>query len=275
VRCRTCGAEARSELRVCPQCGANLQRSWVRRRSLRCRACQARVPSGLSICPFCGATLKHSWRRLFLTLATLVGLAVVGYVLANYVPWAEVRALPERVRLPSVAFLATPTFTPEPTSTRTPTLTVTPTATSTQTPEPPTETPTVPPPTDTPRPAPTGTPTPRFAVPRLLWPEDQVEFRGRSSRIELSWESAGVLADDEWYGLSVRFLAGGMMQYSGTWTKETSWVVPAALHTKAGQIERAFQWDVTIMKQTGIKPDGGRDGVPLAPTSETHTFFWY
>jgi hypothetical protein len=233
------------------------------------------VPSGLSICPFCGATLKHSWRRLLLTLATLVGLAVVVYVLVNYVPWAGVRALLERVRLPSVAFLATPTFTPQPTSTGTPTLTVTPTATSTQTPEPPTETPTVPPPTSTPRPAPTRTPTPRFAVPRLLSPDHQVEFQGRSSRIELIWESAGALADDEWYGLSVRFLAGGMMQYSGTWTKETSWVVPAALHARAGQVERAFQWDVTIMKQTGTKPDGGRDGVPLAPTSETYTFFWY
>jgi len=275
VRCRNCGAEVRSELRVCSQCGADVRRSWLRLGTLRCRACQARVPSGLSICPYCGATLKRSWRRLFLLLATLVALAVVSYVLVNYVPWAKVRALPGRVRLPSVAFLATPTLTVEPTSTRTPTRTVTPTPTSTQTPVPPTTTPTMPPPTDTPQPAPTSTPTPRFTTPRLLWPDDQMEFRGGGSQIELSWESAEALADDEWYGLSVRFLAGGIMQYSGTWTKETTWIVPRDLYTRAGQVERAFQWDVTIMKQTGSKPDGGREGVPLAPTSETRTFFWY
>lgn len=102
-----------------------------------------------------------------------------------------------------------------------------------------------------------------------------MEFHGQGSRIELSWESAGGLADDEWYGLSLRFLAGGIMQYSGTWTKEMSWVVPSELYAKAGQSKRAFQWDVTVMKQTGTKPTGGREGVPLAPASETRTFFWY
>jgi len=44
---------------------------------------------------------------------------------------------------------------------------------------------------------------------------------------------------------------------------------------KAGQFERAFQWDVVVMKQTGTKPDGGRQGVPLSPPSEPRTFFWY
>jgi hypothetical protein len=114
-----------------------------------------------------------------------------------------------------------------------------------------------------------------FAAVRLLGPEDQVEFTGGGSRIELSWEPAGVLADDEWYGLSVRFRAGDVVQYGGTWTKESSWVVPEELHRAAGQDERAFEWDVTVMVQTGIKPDGGLEGVPIGPTSETRTFFWY
>jgi hypothetical protein len=275
MRCATCGAEVRSELRVCSQCGANLRRSWLRRSTVRCRACQARVPAGLSICPSCGAPLRRSWRRSFLALVTLVGLEVAAYVLINYVPWEAVRALPGRVHLPSMAFLATPTFTPEPTSTSTPTWTATPTATFTQTPVPPTETPTMPPPTETPRPAPTRTPTPRFGAPRLLGPEDEVEFQGSGSRIELRWESAGLLADDEWYGLGLRFLAGGVIQYGGAWTKETSWIVPGELHARAGQVERAFQWEVTVMKQTGTRSDGGREGVPLGATSETRTFFWY
>jgi hypothetical protein len=30
-----------------------------------------------------------------------------------------------------------------------------------------------------------------------------------------------------------------------------------------------------VMKQTGTKPDGGRDGVAVSSSSETRTFFWY
>ena len=104
---------------------------------------------------------------------------------------------------------------------------------------------------------------------------NQAEFRGGDAQIELNWEPAGILADDEWYALSLRFLADGLARYSGTWTKETSWIVPSELHTKAGQFERTFQWDVTVMKQTGTKPDGGREGSALSPTSETRTFSWY
>jgi len=273
--CRTCGAELRSGLRVCPECGATLRRSRLLRRTLRCRACQARVPSDLSICPYCGAALKRSWRTPFLTLAMLATLLTVAYLLINYVPWAELRALLGGVRLPSTVFLATPTFTPTSTPTRTPTLTLTPTPTLTQTPVPPTQTPTSPPPTATHTPAPTSTPTPPFSTPRLLGPENEAEFYGGGSQIKLSWEPAGMLAEDEWYALSLRFLAGGVTHYGGTWTKETSWIVPCELHSRAGQFERAFQWDVTVMKQTGTKPGGGREGAPLSPPGETRTFFWY
>ena len=275
MRCGSCGAETESLWRVCPQCGATLGRSWLRRRFVRCRACETRVPSELSICPRCGAPLRPSWHRPVLILAALVAFALVAYALVSYVPWAQVRALPERFQLPSIVFLATPTFTAEPTATRTATATLTATPTSTPTPVPPTATPTSPPPTDTPRPAPTSTPTLPFGSVRLLRPEDQVEFTGSGSRIELSWEPAGVLADDEWYALSLRFRAGGVVQYSGTWTKELSWVVPEELHRSAGQDERAFEWDVTVMVQTGIKPGGGREGVAISPPGEARTFFWY
>ena len=91
----------------------------------------------------------------------------------------------------------------------------------------------------------------------------------------MSWEPIGALDEDEWYALSLRYFADGVMQYSGTWTKETSWTVPAELYTKAGQVEREFQWDVTVVQQTGFKPDGGREGVALGPISEARTFLWY
>jgi len=216
-----------------------------------------------------------------LMLALLIAVAASAYALWKYVPWQTVRSLPDRVHLPSLAFLATPTPTRTRTSTRVPTRTATPTGTPTPTALPPTETepappsPTAKPPAATRQPAATNTPQPRFSAPRLLQPANQTEIRGGGSRITLSWESAATLADEEWYSLSLRYLADGAVHYGGTWTKDTQWIVPAELYTKAAQNERVFQWDVTVMKQTGERPGGGREGVPQSPSSETRTFLWY
>jgi hypothetical protein len=105
-------------------------------------------------------------------------------------------------------------------------------------------------------------------------PVDQAQFQGSSAQIVLTWEPAGTLAEDEWYGVSVRFTTDGAAQYTGTWTKDTSWMVTSDVFAKAGQTERTFQWDVTVMKQTGSRPDGGREGVAVSPKSETRTFIW-
>jgi len=51
--------------------------------------------------------------------------------------------------------------------------------------------------------------------------------------------------------------------------------VPLELYSRAGQVEREFQWDVTVMKQTDTTPDGGRDGDPQSATSEARVFGWY
>jgi hypothetical protein len=201
--------------------------------------------------------------------------AAVAYAACTLVPWNEVRAVGEQFEMPSLSFLVTPTFTAQPTATRTPTVTVTPSPTVTVTPVPPTETPTPLPPTETARPTATATPTPRFVAAVLLGPADQAEFSGRGTEIVLSWEPAGALQDDEWYGVSLRYTAGGGIQYSGTWTKDTRWLVPDDVHRQAGHNERGFEWDVTVMRQTGTKPGGGRDGVPIGPVSETRTFYWY
>lgn len=284
MRCPTCGTEVKPGLSMCPACGATVRRVRLLGRKLRCRSCQRRVPSGLTLCPYCGARLRRSWQRPLQVLLTLAILAALVYLGVIYVPrysaqllhlWAELRALPGRVRPPEVAFLVTPTFTATPTVTRTPTPTVTPTPMFTRTEVPPTLTPLPPTLTPTRRPAPTRTPTPRFAAPRLISPDNGLEIYGGGTQITLRWESAGVLAEDEWYAVSLRFLASGVTQYSGTWTKETSWIVPRELYTKAGESERVFEWDVTVMKQTGTKSDGGREGKAVSASSETRGFFWY
>jgi hypothetical protein len=286
MRCPTCGAEVKPGLTMCPWCGATVRRIRLLRGKLRCRSCQRRVSSGLTVCPYCGARLERSWRRplqLLLALAILAGLVYLGKM---YLPrysarlsrvWAELRALPGQVRPPEVALFVTPTFTAMPTLTRTPTPTRTPrpTFTLTLTAVPPTETAAPSTLTPTRRPAATRTPTLPFAPPQLLSPDDGLEIRGGGTQITLQWAPAGTLAEDEWYALSLRFLANGVTQYSGTWTKEASWVVPQELYTKAGESERAFEWDVTVMKQTGTKPEGGREGVAISAPSEKRDFFWY
>jgi len=284
MRCPTCGSEVKPGLSMCPWCGAVVRRIRPLRGKLRCRSCQRRVAAGLTVCPYCGARLRRSWRRPLQLLLALAIVAALVYLGKTYVPrysvqlrraWTALRALPGTVKPPEVTFLLTPTFTATPTATRTPLPTVTRTPLPTRTAIPPTDTPLPPTATATRPPAPTRTPTPRFAAPQLVWPDNGVEIGGSDAHITLRWQSAGALAEDEWYALSLRFSAGGITHYSGTWTKETSWVVPTELFTKAGQAERIFKWDVTVMRQTSTKADGGREGVTISPTSETRAFFWY
>ncbi len=275
MRCGRCGTDVEPGLTMCPECGANLRPGRRLQRTVYCYACQSRVPAGLNICPACGAPLQRSWRPLILAVLTVALVAGLAYVVINVVPWAELRAMADRMEVPELAFLVTPTFTPRPTITPTATRTATRTPRPTATAVPPTLTPTAVPPTATSPPQATATPTVRLVTTSLLAPADRMEFRGGGAQVALSWESIGTLGDDEWYALSLRYSADGVMQYSGTWTKDTSWIVPAELYTRAGQVEREFQWDVTVVQQTGFKPDGGREGVALGPTSEPRTFFWY
>jgi len=275
VRCSTCGGEAKPGLKVCPECGSTLRHSRSLHRSIRCRSCEGRVPNGLSICPYCGATLRRSWRVPVLSAVSAALAVTTAYIAMTYVPWAKLRDMAGHVKLPAISLFATPTTMTSPTRTRAATRTLTATPTRTSVPRVPTETATSSPLTATRLPTATRTLQLRFSRPRLLDPASQMQFRGGGSQIRLSWEPSSVLADDEWYALSLRFLADGVVQYTGTWSKDSYWTIPAELYTKAGERERAFQWDVTVMRQTGSKTDGGRIGVPLSATSETRTFFWY
>jgi hypothetical protein len=75
--------------------------------------------------------------------------------------------------------------------------------------------------------------------------------------------------------VSITFAAAGTVQYDGNWTKDSSWVLPPGLYARAGQNERGFSWQVTVMKQTSTRADGGREGVAVSPASLRRSFFWY
>jgi hypothetical protein len=266
----------------------------VRTRKIRCLHCGHRTNAILTICPHCGAELRCSvWPQVLRLIVALAGLGL-GLVLTPVLSRGlqEVKlasgTLPRGVELlpvdlPGLSFLipsptltstprATPTVTRRPTYTSTATRTATPTATATATPteigSPTPETPTL-----TPTLAPTTTPTLVFAAPRLLMPEDGKVFVGEKEKIVLQWESVGVLAEDEWYAVSLRYLEGGQLQYSGHQVNKNEWELPAEFFfAKADPPERAYQWDVTVIRvESGPK---GEIGSEISPRSEPRTFYW-
>jgi hypothetical protein len=178
--------------------------------------------------------------------------------------------------IPSSTSTSTPTVTPtvtrQPIYTPTATRTSTPTATATVTPaeigSPTPETP-----TSTPTLAPKATPTLVFAAPLLLEPEDGKVFVGEAEKIVLRWESVGALAEDEWYAVSLRYLQDGQILYSGHQVKKNEWQLPAEFFfAKADPPERAYQWDVTLVRvESGPK---GEIGIDISPRSESRTFYW-
>lgn len=111
-----------------------------------------------------------------------------------------------------------------------------------------------------------------FAAPVLKGPTDGATFTGAGAQITLSWNPVGPLAADEWYDISVRYRRGGVVQYSGTWTRDTSYRLPGFLFDQADHGN--FEWDVTVRRQTGTRPDGGKIGPAIGATSETRHFVW-
>ena len=121
------------------------------------------------------------------------------------------------------------------------------------------------------------TPTSAFPypAPALLAPADGQVFRGVDAVIVLNWASVGILAEDEWYVLRLRYEAQGAAQPPSVWTKTTSWRVSADLYPPSDVEPRLLHWDVTVMRQTGAGPGGTPEGVAISPVSSTRSFYWY
>jgi len=121
------------------------------------------------------------------------------------------------------------------------------------------------------------TPTSAFPypAPALLAPADGQVFRGVDEVIVLNWASVGILAEDEWYVLRLRYEAEGVAQPPSVWTKTTSWRVPADMYPPADVEPRLLHWEVTVMRQTHTGPDGTPEGVVISPMSDTRRFYWY
>ncbi len=151
----------------------------------------------------------------------------------------------------------TPTVTPTPTATLTPTWTPRPTRTPTATVLRPSSTPSLP-----------------YPAPFLLGPVDGETFAGAETVILLNWASVGILAPDEWYVVRVRYPSGGQLLEVQEWLKATSWRLPKPLYGAASGTSAFYQWDVIVMRESGIGRDGVRQGQAISLPSERRTFTW-
>lgn len=296
MKCEKCDFPIKDPaLAVCPECGQDLKQHKTK----TCYRCGRVVNRWWRLCPQCGAALDRPYFAWWvLPVPILVAVILVWFLLpqlpSDMLP-SKV-ALPVLPQLPSIKIVpptATATHTPVPSFTPTSTPTDTPTATPTDT-STPTQTPTAAPtetasptpeettpkprlPTDTPPATETSTvtPTPTLVhrVPKLITPDDEARISGEGTLIELQWEGPFSLAPDEWYGLSVRYLSGGQPQFSGARLKETRWRVSQELAGKADEPHRAYEWDVVIVRVTKSK-QGVETSREISPKSETRTFYW-
>jgi hypothetical protein len=283
-KCRKCGQPLNPDWVICSACGTPTRKHP---RAKHCPRCGARVHGDLVVCPSCGAELEEggaAWwlpaAIAFAALAVLFGVARLGPLhISLSLPSLDPKDLAFIAPTPTLTVTVTPTSTP--TSTNTPTATMTPRPTFTPTPTEtptllPTDTPTTIPvtPTDTPIPTITPTPTPPYGAPVLLSPASGVQFRGGTDEmIDLLWGPVGLLADDEFYALRLRWEEGGETAYGGTNTQKSEWRVPKSLYGKADLPTRAYEWDVTVYRKV-TDAEGNTTEMALSPTSEIRVFYW-
>jgi murein DD-endopeptidase MepM/ murein hydrolase activator NlpD len=122
-------------------------------------------------------------------------------------------------------------------------------------------------PSVTPTPLPTVTPTPRLAydAPVLLYPPNGATFTGDVA-IVLNWTSVGTLADNQYYVLRLRAANNGLSE--SVWLKTPSYRL--APNWRGSLIE----WDVIVLQQTQLNPDGTREGKIQSPFSASRQFAW-
>lgn len=135
-------------------------------------------------------------------------------------------------------------------------------------------------PTNTPAPpitvAPVGeTPTVmlRYPAPVVLEPPDGADYVGPNAVIEIQWQPVGTLATDEYYVVTFEYPHEGETWHDQQWTRSPALRVPPYLY---GQVtgDRVFHWNVTVIRLTGTRADGTKDGAARSEPSETRRFTW-
>jgi len=113
-------------------------------------------------------------------------------------------------------------------------------------------------------------PLPRLLpTPDLIGPPLGTRFIGAADPIRLTWAPLKELAADEYYLLKVDFNyreSNTSLYYS---TRETEFTLSRDLYATPNC--GVFNWQVTLMRQTGIREDGEPRGEPISYSS----LYWY
>lgn len=130
-----------------------------------------------------------------------------------------------------------------------------------------------------------GPPTPTvpsqlvYAAPLLLGPPEGHEFRGDQAELPilLNWLSVGLLVEDEWYSITVRYVVSEEAEGEETigFTKANSFHVSAELRPSTEVGSHLFEWDVRVVRLTDTEIEASPEVVPIGRESETRTFSWY
>jgi len=130
-----------------------------------------------------------------------------------------------------------------------------------------------------------GQPTPTvssqlvYPAPVLLGPPDGREFREEQAELPilLNWLSVGLLAEGEWYSVTVRYTDPEEEdeQEMVEFTKANSYHVSAALRLPVDAESHLFGWEVSVARLTETEVEGSPEVVPIGRKSETRTFYWY
>jgi hypothetical protein len=103
----------------------------------------------------------------------------------------------------------------------------------------------------------------------LISPELGARYIGANQPITLKWKAAKELADDEYYLLRVDYNydeGNSIVNYT---TRATQFTLPVSLYDTPNC--GVFNWQVTLMKQTGMGVDGQPAGKPLSYRS----LYWF
>jgi LysM repeat protein len=130
-----------------------------------------------------------------------------------------------------------------------------------------------------------GPPTPTipsqlvYQAPSLLGPPDEQVFREEQAALPilLNWLSLGLLAEDEWYSITIRYFEPQeeTEQEIVQFTKANSYHVSSELRPPLEAESHLFEWEVRVVRliETGV--EDSPEVVPIGRRSETRAFSWY
>jgi LysM repeat protein len=113
----------------------------------------------------------------------------------------------------------------------------------------------------------------------LLGPPDELEFHDEDAEapILLNWMSVGLLGEDEWYSVSVRYVTSEETeeQQIVELGKATSYRAPLEMRPPSEAESHLFEWQVTIVRLVETEIEGEPQKVQIGRESERRRFYWY